>query len=144
MDLREELKCVFSMQVKTGSSATPFGLTVIPTTARQSLCKFSPILVHTKFYWMDQRTFKFDTRGHHITLTNKNMSLCSKHSSLLSSYAVHSSGKLKGALWSIGTLLLLIPSFNELVWFGRGIVGLKVCFLPSINCFSEKLDEKGT
>ena len=55
---------------------------------------------------MDQRAFAFATRGHcikgkqcqHITITNQNMSLCSKQSSLFSFYALPSGGKSKGAV----------------------------------------------
>ena len=52
---------------------------------------------------MDQKTFQFSTRGHcikgqqyhRITITNKNLSLCSVQSSLFSFYAVPSSCTLK-------------------------------------------------
>ena len=55
---------------------------------------------------MDQRAFVFAARGHcikgkqyhQITVKNQNMSLGSKQSSLFSFYALHSGGKLKGAV----------------------------------------------
>ena len=57
------------------------------------------------FQWTNAK-FVFVTRGHcikgkhfqHITIKNQYMSLCSKQSSLFSFYALHSGGKLKGAV----------------------------------------------
>ena len=67
---------------------------------------------------MDQRAFAFATRGHcikgkqcqHITITNQNMSLCSKQSSLFSFYALPSGGKSKGAMvhWFLRTLTIWV------------------------------------